>query len=89
MFAPFILHLLLIFLESRSGKSYWEGFKKALQHFPLVIPVTNLYHAYQLSKVEYSDPMSVKSLSALEDLKMKAGQLTLTEAFLVRSCPGL
>ena len=82
MFAPFLLHFTVIFLDSK--KDWKLGLKKSLRHLPLVIPLGNTYRTYQLYEVEYSDPMSIKSVTLIEKLKMAAGQLTLTEAFMVR-----
>ena len=83
MFGPFLMHLTVIFLD---GKKDWKvGLKEAFVHFPLVIPLTNSYHAYQMYGIEYTDPMTILSLTLIEDIKMVSGKLTLVEAFLVRN----
>ena len=51
IFAPFVFHLVLIMLQPEYREDWRKGIKKAFQHLPMVIPVTNLYHAYQLYKV--------------------------------------
>ena len=38
-------------LQPEYREDWRKGIKKAFQHLPMVIPVTNLYHAYQLYKV--------------------------------------
>ena len=58
---------------------------EAFVHFPLVVPVRNTYHTYQMYEIEYSDPMSSKSLDLIEKIKMVGGKLTMTEAFTVRN----
>ena len=88
MFAPFLLHFLVIFLEAKSRKNWREGLKNAFRHLPLVIPLTNTYYTYKMYQVEYSDPMPISSVTLLEELKMVAGKLTLTEAFMVGNIPG-
>ena len=50
--------------------------------------MTNTYYTYKMYEVKYSDPMPISSLTLLEELKMKAGTLTLTEAFMVGNIPG-
>ena len=83
MFSPLLLHFIVIFLDSKDN---WKvGLKNSLRHFPLVIPLTNTYHTYQLYEVEYADKMPIRSLTIIENLKMVAGKLTLTEAFMVRN----
>ena len=89
MFAPFLLHFLVIFLEALKSRGKWiEGLKKAFKHLPLVIPLTNTKYLYKMYKVEYSDPMPISSVTRIEELKMMAGTLTLTEAFMVGNIPG-
>ena len=83
MFTPFLVKVALIFLQKRDN--WKEGLREAFLHFPLVIPMKNSYHTYQLYTVKYSDPMSISSLTNIENLKMVAGKLTLIEAFLVRN----
>jgi hypothetical protein len=86
MFAPFLLHFAVIFLGSKNN--WKESLKKSFRHFPLVIPLTNTRHTYKLYEVEYSDPMPIRSVTLIENLKMTAGKLTLTEAFMVSNKQG-
>ena len=84
IFTPFFYNLILILLDQRYRKDWKKGMMAALKHLPLVIPLTNTYYTYRLSQVQYSNPMTARSLAEIEELRLKAGQLTLTEAFLVR-----
>ena len=83
MFTPFLLEVILIFLQKRDN--WRDGLKKAFLYFPLVVPVKNTYHAYQLYEIKYSDPMSSVSRNKIEKIQMVAGKLTMTEAFTVRN----
>eukprot|EP00090_Calanus_glacialis_P039897 TRINITY_DN69484_c0_g1_i1.p1 TRINITY_DN69484_c0_g1~~TRINITY_DN69484_c0_g1_i1.p1 ORF type:complete len:291 (-),score=44.13 TRINITY_DN69484_c0_g1_i1:28-900(-) len=80
MFAPFLLHFLVIFLDKK--RDWKGGARKAFIHFPLAIPITNTYHTYKFAEIKYEDPMPAISLTKLEALRMKAGKLSLTEAFM-------
>ena len=81
MFAPFLMHVLVIFLDKK--RDFRGGLKKAFVHFPLVIPITNTYYTVKFGEIKYEDPMPAISLAKLEKLRMKAGKLSLTEAFMV------
>ena len=85
MFNPFIIEVILIFLKNRENKK--EALQEACLHFPLVVPLVNTWRTYQLMKIKYSDPMSIRSLTEIEAIKMVAGNLILKEAFMVRSKP--
>ena len=80
IFAPFILHLFIIIFKRQDWKN---ALKQAFLHFPLAIPLRNCWAAYKLSKVDYSDPMPVSSITDIEEIKKVAGNLTQGEAFLV------
>ena len=81
MFAPFLMHFALIFLDSKGD---WKGgLKTAFLHFPLLIPIMNTYYTYKFNEIEYDDPMSSVSLTKLEILRTVAGKLSQTEAFMV------
>ena len=76
------MHFAIIFLDRKGD---WKGgLKAAFLHFPLVIPIMNTYYAYKIFEIEYEDPMSSFSLTKIENLKMVAGKLSQTEAFMVR-----
>ena len=66
MFGPFLMHLAIILLDRK--KDCKVGLKEAFVHFPLVIPLTNSYLAYQMYGIEYSDPMTILSLTMIEDI---------------------
>jgi hypothetical protein len=81
VFAPFLFHLASIFLKP--VRDWKHGLKEALSHFPLVVALLNSYATFKLSQIKYSDSMPVGLLREIEEIKMKAGKLTQTEAFIV------
>jgi hypothetical protein len=81
MFAPFLLHFLVIFLDKK--RDWKAGARKAFIHFPFIIPITNTYYTYKFAEIKYEDPMPAISLTKIEEWRMKAGKLSLTEAFIV------
>ena len=87
MLTPFLLEVIKcvvrIFLQK--GDNWREGLHEALVHFPLVVPALNTKRTNKLRFIEYTDPMSSKSLDEIEKIKMPAGKLTMTEAFMVRN----
>ena len=82
MFSPFFLNLLIIFLKQRKNQKF--GLKESFLHFPLCVPVKNSFLMHKLYKVKYSDSMPVASMKEVEEIKMEAGKLSQTEAFMVR-----
>ena len=82
MLTPFIYSLpSLVFYTKRKRKRLGN----VLIHLPLVIPLKNLFHAWDLYKVEYQDEMPIASLSMIESIQSVAGSLTLREAFMVNN----
>ena len=80
IFAPFLFHLSIILFKPDDWKT---GLKEALGHFPLIVPLKNSYAWFKISQVKYSDAMPVGALREIEIIKMSAGKLTQTEAFIV------
>ena len=73
----------IVLLREEKRKDWKKGLKEACVHLPMVVTLQNSYYAYELSAIEYTDEMSIQSLTKIEELKMKAGKLTLNEAFTV------
>ena len=73
----------IIFLQEEKRKDWKKGLKEACIHLPMMVALQNTCHAYEMYGVEYSDQMSIQSQTKIEELKMKAGKLTVNEAFTV------
>jgi hypothetical protein len=82
MFAPFFFNLLIILLKQRKNQKF--GLKESFFHFPLCVPVKNSLLLHKLYKLYKVDSMPVALLKAVEEIKMEAGKLSQTEAFMVR-----
>ena len=79
----------LVFIDQKKKRKDWKkGLKEACVHLPMLVPLQIAYHAFDLYAVEYSDQMSIESLTKIEELKMKAGKLSVNEAFTVCSKVG-
>ena len=75
----------IVFLQKEKRKDWKKGLTEACVHLPMIVPMKNTFHTFQLYAVEYSDQMSSESLTEIERLKMIAGKLTVNEAFTVCS----
>ena len=73
----------IVFLQKEKRKDWKKGLTEACIHLPMIVPLKNTYHAYEMYGVEYSDQMSIQSQSKIEELKMKAGNMWVNVAFTV------
>ena len=64
-------------------RDWKKGVQTAFFHLPLVIPIKNTVATFRFIGIEYNDPMPASSLARIEHLKMVAGKLSQTEAFMV------
>ena len=78
IFAPFLYSLPSIFRDRTN-----ETLTNLAVHFPMMIPVKNIFHAGQLARINYDKPMSVEALNKKEEIQQTSGRLTFKEAFLV------
>ena len=85
MFSPFLMEGAIVFLQKEKRKDWKIGLKEAMVHLPMIVPLKNAYHTFQLYEIDYSHQMSIESRTKVENLKMIAGKLTVNEAFTVRN----
>ena len=74
IFTPFLYSLPSIIATLSFGgqlvtkKTFKNGVKNAWIHLPLVIPVKNIYHAYELYQMDYSGQMTVANRNKIEKI---------------------
>ena len=88
VFTPFLYSIPHIMATLSCGKkcitkkTIKDGVENAWIHLPLVIPVINIYHAYELYQTDYSGQKINASQNRIEKIKRVSGKVAFKEAFL-------